>query len=150
MGKNLTLRVEGGEELARKLKLMGTEASAALELAAQTGMAVLESAAEPLAPGPHLVSETTERKQNVATVEMGPDKKHWYYRFLEYGAREHEIEGNPYLAFEGSGGLMVTKKVQHPGMKARPFLRPAFDGRHRQAKKNTGQVLRQVILRGTR
>lgn len=150
MGKNMTITVRGGEALAAKLKRMGAEASAALELAAEAGMAAIESAAEPLAPGPHLESETTERKQNVARVEMGPDKEHWYYRFSEYGAGEHDVVGNPFLMFKGNAGTVVTRKVVHPGIKARPFLRPAFDGRRKKAQRNTGQVLRRVILRGSR
>ena len=49
-------------------------------------------------------------------------------------------------AFEGSEGLVVTRGVGHPGMAARPFLRPAFDSRKKDARDQVGEVIKDKAL----
>ena len=59
-----------------------------------------------------------------ASAKVG-SKSAWYWHFIEYsGAKPHKIRANKgkALAFAGR----VYKYVQHPGMKAKPFLRPAL------------------------
>lgn len=45
----------------------------------------------------------------------------------EFGAGPHRITGNPFLAFKGRRGTVVTKSVMHPGNKPQPYMRPAVD-----------------------
>lgn len=55
---------------------------------------------------------------------------------FEKGATEHPIDAKnaPYLVFEGThdhqGHLVKVEHVDHPGMKARPFIKPAKESTH--------------------
>lgn len=57
----------------------------------------------------------------------------WYSHFIEYGTVEHGIDpkNKTVLSFPGthgfSGQQIVVGHVDHPGVKAKPFLRPAAD-----------------------
>ena len=70
------------------------------------------------------VSTKLKNGQATASAKIG-DKKAWYWKFIEYsGARAHSITAK-------NGGVLVFaggryRSVQHPGMTAKPFLRPAL------------------------
>lgn len=61
----------------------------------------------------------------------------WYSHFLEYGTEPHEMpdadkqKAGNVMSFVGTKGYagkrIITDWVYHPGMKQRPFLRPAMD-----------------------
>lgn len=140
----VTVKLEGDKELKRKLDLLGRRARAALLKAAEAGADVVETAAEQRAPGPHIAIGNQKVEGGRAEVDIGPDKEHWHYQFFETGATAHEISGSP-LVFEGEQGLIVTKRVNHPGMPAEPFLRPAIDGKREEAKDAAGEVFKAEI-----
>jgi HK97 gp10 family phage protein len=51
-----------------------------------------------------------------------------YAKWVEYGAGEHRIEAEGKTLAWGAGGSTVfTRTVDHPGAKAKPFIRPAVD-----------------------
>lgn len=60
-------------------------------------------------------------------VTVGPDTE--YAEYVEFGTKPHVIEpkNKKALAFKVGGQMVVVKKVNHPGTKAQPFVRPAFD-----------------------
>ena len=69
----------------------------------------------------------------------------WYAHFVEYGTIRHEMprissKKGHIMSFPGTneykGQLVFTKKVNHPGIKRKPFLRPAAD--------KAGEFVRQV------
>ncbi|GIV86628.1 MAG: hypothetical protein KatS3mg054_0657 [Chloroflexus sp.] len=142
--KSLKVKIEGDKDLKRKLDLLGERARAALLKAVDAGAEVIEEEANRLAPGAHVVRGNQQVEGGTAEISVAPDEAHWYYRFFETGASEHEIKGNP-LVFEGDVGLVVTKRVQHTGMAASPFLRPAVDGQKDAAVKRVGDVFRAEI-----
>lgn len=135
MAKNMvTFKLDGDEELLRNLIRLGDAvAGAALGKATLRGADVLEQAAERMAPGPHIETQIIEEAPGLVVVAIGPDKDHWYYQFSETGASPHEIpttkaQGETILHFEGGpDGETFAFKVDHPGMAAAPFLRPAVD-----------------------
>lgn len=143
----MTAKVEGIDELVAKLRRMGISVSDSLSIAVQVGAEVIQSAANPKAPAPNIITEELEKSSTKVTVGIGPDDAHWYYRYLETGASAHEYSGNPLLAFEGSEGTIITGSVSHPGMAAKPFLRPAFDEKHKAAEDEVGAELLKVIER---
>lgn len=146
MADKITVRIEGGEELRRKLRELGEAmAGTALRKAGEAGAKVLQSAANSRAPGPHVETEVVETGADSVTVAIGPDKDHFYYQFFETGAAAHDIKGRPLLVFEGREGTVFTPGVKHPGMGARPFLRPAIDEQGDAAAKAAGDVLRAEI-----
>ncbi len=149
--RDFSVLVEGGEQLIRKLKLLGVEVEDALEISAHVGMAVMRAASNDLAPSPELEQETTEKRKHLVAVDAGPPEKKWYWQFLETGAEAHEIKGNPLLVFEGDQGMVATESVDHPGMAAKPFLAPGFDQSHKQAEQEFGaSVKHKAIARVTR
>ena len=60
-------------------------------------------------------------------VIIGPDTD--YAAFVEFGTRPHVIEAKnkKALAFKVNGQTVIVKKVNHPGTRAQPYVRPAFD-----------------------
>ena len=151
MPNKVTVKLVGDKELEKKIMLLATRVNGAVRKGAEAGAKIIEDAAERDAPGPFIASGN-EKVIATGTVEIsiGPDKEHWEYQFVETGATRHEIaagkkKGAPYLVFEGRKGLVVTKKVQHPGMAARPFLRPAMKQQKDAAVAATGKVFRAEI-----
>ena len=143
MGRsNISVKVDGGEGLIRKLEAMGKNVSDELEPAALAGAGVIQIAANMRAPGPHVEMDVAERGDRRVSVDIGPDEAHWYYRFFETGAGPHEITGSP-LVFPGREGTVVTGRVMHPGMAASPFLRPAMDEQKDNAVETYGKQIRK-------
>jgi HK97 gp10 family phage protein len=139
----ISVTIEGGAELLAALRRAGADVDGELESAALIGAAVIEAAAERLAPGPYLEKEVSEREKGRVTVDIGPDEDHWHYRFFETGAAPHRITGNPWLAWDD----VVVRSVDHPGMAAQPFMRPAFDQKRGEAADAFGEALRKVLER---
>ena len=51
-----------------------------------------------------------------------------YAKWVEFGTGEHRIEANgTALAWDAGGSTVFTRTVDHPGAKAKPFIRPAVD-----------------------
>lgn len=145
MGRaKITVSIKGDKELKRKLERLGTRAQAALGRAAQAGAGPVKESANQMAPGPHIITSEPVINGSQASVDIGPDEEHWAYRFIEFGAKPHEISGSP-LIFEGRNGLVITKKVQHPGLTARPFLRPAAKSQQDAARDAAGNVFKKEI-----
>lgn len=95
------------------------------------------------------------KRVSVATLQIGFDRKTaWYGRFFEKGAKAHRIpsetvgrgrnkrQNKAKVAFGGK----VFAKVQHPGMRAKPILEPAFSASYRQALPIFKQRLRERII----
>lgn len=146
MGRSVKVEIRGDDELKRKLEMLGAKARAVLLDAARAGAEEIEREATRLAPEPHIHVGGEKVDGGAAEVSIGPDDDHWYYRFFEFGATQHEIKGNP-LVFEGENRLIVTRRVNHPGMPARPFLRPALDTRKEASVKRVGETFRREIDR---
>ena len=148
MGKRVTAKVEGGEELLRRLEKMGLDVTRVLAIAAQAGAQVIADTANGLAPSPNVLIEgdTKASSKNKVTLNIGPSEEKWYWRFLETGAVGHGISprSKKALAFEVDGERVLAWAVQHPGMAAQPFLRPAFDKEKDNATKAVGENIKQV------
>lgn len=149
MAGRIQIKIEGDHELHERLKKLGARARASLLTAAQAGARVIEEDADRRAPGPYVIVGNERVEGGMAEVEIGPDRDHWYYRFFEFGATEHEIKGEP-LAFQADGETVFAMGATHPGMSAQPFLRPAVDTQRNQAVSAVGRVFRAEIERLTR
>jgi HK97 gp10 family phage protein len=144
----LRAKVEGLDDLKKAFQeLERAERREVLLDAAQAGAKLIHAEANRRAPAPHIEMRNAKMGAGGALVEIGPDKEHWYYRFIETGAQRHEIKGKGKpLVFDGRQGVVVTPKVDHPGMEARPFLRPALDMYGEQAQQAAGEVIKNVML----
>lgn len=148
MAKNIvTFELAGAEGLLEGLDEIGKQVRRALSRAAQAGARVIQEAANEDAPGRFIVTRVRKATQEMAEVGIGPDREHWYYTFFEYGATAHEIAGRGMLslAWEAAGQWIFRRRVHHPGMPARPFLRPAFDENQERAVEATREALDQAI-----
>ncbi len=65
-----------------------------------------------------------------AQVKAG-DKKAWYAHLVEFGTARHWIKPKNRKSLFIAG--LMKEIVDHPGARAKPFMRPAFDGKWRQA-----------------
>lgn len=145
---SVRVSIEGREELKAKFDRLGKAARGpALERAVLKGAEPIRDEANRRAPGPHIEAEISESSDLAAEVAIGPDKDHWYYRFFETGAGRHGIgpSKGKAIRFPGSDGETVRFGVDHPGMTAAPFLRPALDGRKDEATREVGEELRRGI-----
>lgn len=145
----MEVRVEGVDVLVRQLRRLGVSTQDALEVAALSGGEVIRQAANLLAPDPVIEKEVEEKTKSKAVVAIGLPKDKWYLQFFETGAGQHDITGAP-LVFEGDEGRVVTGRVDHPGMAATPFLRPAFDTKKGRATDAVGDELKGAIDKAAR
>lgn len=64
-------------------------------------------------------------------VTIGPDENIAPYGgYVEFGTKPHTIRPKTpggVLVFKMNGTTVYAKKVNHPGTKAQPFVRPAFE-----------------------
>lgn len=145
MGDSVRVTIEGGEELARQLRRLGLAAADVLPMAVEAGGMVLRDLARPKAPGPEIELEM-EKGSGKATATIGPAKKKWYYRFFELGTGVGTRSTKGRFVFRGEDGrLRIVREIDHPGMAARPFLRPAFDEGQDEAVGKAGDALRSRI-----
>lgn len=145
MARNsIEVRLEGGEDLLKAIADADLSVRSVLRAAVLAGGRVVADAAAGSAPGPEIVAEVLQASAAGVEVGIGPDKEHWHYQFSETGAAAHEITGTP-LQFEGREGLIRTASVSHPGMAARPFLRPAHDGTLGEQERTLGDHLRAAL-----
>lgn len=118
--------------------------------AVRAGARVIQTEAEANASaigsggGKHTAIKVKQKKAGLIEAMIGPSKRKWWYRYFETGVTAHEITGGP-LVFEGDEGLVVTGAVAHPGLAARPWLRPAFDTQDDAAVEAVGEFLRQAV-----
>jgi len=145
MANAFEVHIDGLDEALSALRRAGVSTRPILRGAAQAGADLIAEAARANAPGPEIESDVVESTATAVTVDVGPTKEKWYYRFFETGAGPHAIKGKPLLVFEGDLGLVRIEAVQHPGMAAEPFLRPAFDGQGDNAVETIGDRLRAAI-----
>lgn len=130
------------------------------KLGDQTVDKILRKAAQPylkkakeLSSNQDVTGDTTKslgiianRKTNSITVgpRRGGQYKGYVAHILEYGAAPHRI------AAKAAGGLLsfagsFAPEVNHPGIAAQPFLRPAFDATHPAVVASIKDQAREII-----
>lgn len=143
------VKLEGGEALLKALRDADGNVKKSLRAASKAGGDVIKDDAVNRAPPSRykkiMASKASFPKRNVCEVTVRLSKRAWRLRFAETGATSHEIKGSP-LAFEGDNGVVVTGRVRHPGAPARPFIRPAFDSKQKEAENKVAEVLRQAVV----
>lgn len=87
------------------------------------------------------VSTSARRGRVSAKVKL--TGKHAYLgRWLEFGTAAHQIKARGKGLFFGG---LFARSVDHPGIKPRPFLRPALDGRAAEAVLAVGQHIKRRL-----
>ena len=166
----LSLSPASYAEMKEKLKkLEKAVRKEIIELALKAGGTPIYDAASAKAPGPFVVMQIVGGrslrkrvdpqfagvvKRNGKFIAIGPDRKHWYYRFNEFGARPHDIKpnGRTVIAFKGEDGQMVFARFAKKtgGVRMKPFMRPAVDNNSATAVAAMGNVLSREIEKAAR
>jgi len=78
-------------------------------------------------------------------VDRGKKSKNdgWYGHIVEGGAKPHKILPRRGRGLSISG--RVVKEVNHPGMQAKPFMKPSLNSSYKEAILATGKRMRVLI-----
>lgn len=151
-----TIKIEGLENVVREMERRRMDVMAGVEAICHAGAEVVQGEIAQRALGrlsAATIRETTQRKPAKVTVSVGVHKKlNYIARFMEFGTDAHDIQprratkrrkGRKALSIPGLG---VFRRVEHPGLKRRPFIRPGYDasvaGAQTAMKNKTKQVVR--------
>jgi HK97 gp10 family phage protein len=90
------------------------------------------------------VSTAARRGKVTASVKAG-DQRAWYWRFVEFGTAAHTIKGKngKRLFFNGT----IVSSVNHPGARAKPFMRPALDSKSSEAIRAVGRKIGERLTK---
>lgn len=144
---NVKLRVEGIEEVSRALDGQRDKLRAALETIVLAGAEIIRSAAESKARGrlaSDMLKELAEKSGTKVLAYIGPHKRRWYAQIVETGAKPHAIAPRKRRALK-LGDNAFRRSAAHPGMRARPFLRPAFDESQDGAQTAMGDQVKETL-----
>jgi HK97 gp10 family phage protein len=73
----------------------------------------------------------------------GKNAKGWHAHLVEYGTAPHLIKPKKGTMLKIGGRLV--KEAMHPGSKAQPFLRPAWDAKNQIVVQQVGTELRKIL-----
>jgi HK97 gp10 family phage protein len=151
MGEDIQFILVNEAEVLRQITAAGESVKEVLLEAVLAGAEIVQDGAEDRAPGPHIEMDVSEKKKLKVSVDVGPDDDHWYYRFFEFGAQPHEISPKNQEALLLVGETFAARAA-HPGMPAKPFLRPAADKSKDEVVEAIGEVilerLKQIAVSG--
>lgn len=168
------LRIDPRSLDDHKRRLKRLESAVRIEVirrALGEGGKLIQRAANTRAPGPHVIIEVltgTELargwraasargvKSDGIYVAIGPDRTHWYYRFMEYGVKAHSVgrrKRTRYQQHLGKQGVRISKARKYrTGAKqarttgsTRPAMVFTIDGRLIFARKVAGFAARPFL-----
>lgn len=135
--------VTGERELMSRLNALSTDLRRGIsEEALIQGAKIIQRSAISKAPGSIAQSIKIEidTGAQIPMAKIGPDSDHWYAAFTEFGAKRHTIKvKNKKVLSDGTA--IFGKEVDHPGVQAKPFLRPAFDENEEAVKRKIHEVI---------
>ena len=149
MADELKVEIQGLDEVVDALRQIGVDAVAAVEaiaLAAAGPVAQAVAAKAPGRIGEDIVTETTEKSEKRVTVSVGPSRKQWFARFLEYGTTPHTVSARRERALKLYGlGNVFRKSAGNTGTSATPFMRPAFDTGQDAAQQRAAAAAKKAV-----
>ena len=159
--KFLNINVYGHKEFAQKLRREATELTSLLVLGMRKLMEdVRDTSRDKYLTGPRpkrlgVVSNTLRSTLRVEAFErgkkiigvIGTGKEAQYGQYHEEGRRGPWVvraKKARMLSFKIGGRQVYSKSVTHPGIKARPFLRPAIEDNLGNAKDIFTKILNKI------
>lgn len=147
----MRIKIEGEERVRAALRAGDARVKAALtEIVLAAGEVIRAQAENNVRSISNRVAEAmskevVDKRPTRVEVHVGPGKKRaWYAHIIERGAKAHGIDPRrkKFLRFiDGS----LHKHANHPGVRPRPFMRPAFDNKKDDAKQQIAQGIRRVV-----
>jgi len=93
-----------------------------------------------------VIVEERKAPPGVAIAVVGIAKKKWFLRFLERGAKPHPIKvSSRKKILVTKEGVFLGKMVQHPGVRATPFLQPAYQARKDDALAAMRKAFKEAV-----
>ncbi|NNV07498.1 hypothetical protein ETC03_14195 [Geobacillus sp. MMMUD3] len=124
-------KLEGMQELLKKLETLGNEAEQVKQEALMAGAKVVQEAASQKAPrdtGKLAESIVISDIKEDGTVDIGPDRDRFYGLFVEFGRKAGEKKGRKY-----------------PKSSPHPFLQPAFEENIDRVQDEMADVIRREL-----
>jgi len=166
MSGTITTKFQGLDQLTRRLRAAGAATQSVFREAAEAGGRVIQRHANANAPGPHIGIEVKAENAERAVASVGPKKEKWFYRFREFGTKEHgpkhkKTRFQSYLRKVGAtvsdrrvsmlrwyvnGQPIFARRVR--GVSAKPFLQPAMQ-RTDEIVDAVGEVYLKAIMEKT-
>ena len=146
MTDQITVRIEGGNEIAQWLNEIGVSAGDVLEAATLAAAEAVRVEAQALAPSSDGIEKAVQKKSRKRVeVDVAPDKAHWHLKFFETGTQPHEVRPKDKKALPVPGGAYPFANAHVGGMAAQPFLRPAADTKEDAAAGAAGDVFKRAM-----
>lgn len=150
------IEIKGAAELQRALKELPVKLErVVLRGALRAGAVEIQREAKALAPVESgrlrdsiRISGGAKRGGYVySQVKVGGNKKGdaFYAHMVEFGTKPHEIKPKSAPSLFLAGLLRST--VKHPGARAKPFMRPAFDNKVEDATKAVGKYIAERLAK---
>lgn len=145
------MTVSGVDEIRRRLERLGVDtAQEYIREAGREGAKVIqEDASERIQLGPHrdhlrdsIVIEETREQDGRIDFAIGPDKDHYWGRFVEFGHAVVRVTNR----IKGPSGRTKRRITINLGqVPPHPFLRPALDTKRREANQRVAEILRRRL-----
>lgn len=144
----MTVQIQGLDHVLAELERRGRNVSAELEDALVDGAEVIadaargnaRGAAESIARGMYVDARPAAARKALVVVGSRSPLGHLY----EFGVGPHETRPKRKRALRLADDWFASR-VQHPGMAAHPWLRPAFDSQQRNAQERIRQKLARAL-----
>lgn len=88
---------------------------------------------------------TRSRKGRVSATVSAGDSVAFYARYVEFGTSAHLIKPRRRSSLFFAG--LAREVVEHPGGRAKPFMRPALDGFATQAVEATASYIKRRLTK---
>lgn len=153
---DLNYKIEGGKELEARLKDLGSKMATSISnKALRKGANVIRDEMRSLVPirsgrlkkSIKVKKDRFNRSNKTQTYTIGPSGPGAYIaRFIEYGTSGHvvKIKSKKILAVSKAGEVF-GREIKHPGVKAKPFIRPAYDTKKEAAVDTVASVIREEV-----
>lgn len=140
---NASAIISGERELMARLNAMAADLKKEISKEALTeGAKIVQRDMSARAPGSiaGAIEIEVDITVPVPIARVGPNKDHWYAIFAEYGAKRHTIKTTTKKVL-ADGSAVFGKEVNHPGVRKRPFVRPALDENIVAIRRKIGEVI---------
>lgn len=142
----MRVKLMNEREVLDALKKAGIAPRTVLDAAVKAAAVVIRDEAQRKAPGPGIEVAQAESAASSVTYHVGPKEDKWHYKFLETGTPPHRIRPKNRKALKLIPlGEVFAAGASHPGMAARPFLRPAIDTKANAARDAAGQAIKRAL-----
>lgn len=148
---NIVLKIEGLEDLVSDVHKAGKQMETLLYGAMVKATTLVQEEAKRVKNGSfqnrtgNLRRSITRRVDSLSRGRVFTDSS--YAPVVEEGSRPHTIlpSKKRMLAFKINGKMVFARKVNHPGSRPYPFMRPALEQNVRQIGDFYDQVAKEVV-----